>query len=42
MRLGEDAEKRQPLCTVGGNINLCSNRENSRKNSSKIKNRTTI
>ena len=28
MRVGEDAEKRQPLCTVGGNINWCSNWEN--------------
>ena len=27
--VGEDVEKRKPLCTVGGNVNSCSPRENS-------------
>ena len=38
----EDVEKREPLCTVGGNVNRCSHYENSMETPQKIKHRTTI
>ena len=38
---GEDVEKREPSCTVGGNANLCT-LENSVEVPQKIKNRTTL
>jgi len=38
----EDVEKREPLCTVGGNGNLCSHYGNSMEIVQKTKSRTTI
>ena len=40
--IGVDFEKRDPLYTVGGNVNWCSPVENSMEVSQKAKNRTTI
>ena len=32
---GENVEKREPLCTVAGNVNLCSHYEKQHRDSSK-------
>ena len=40
--IGEDVEKREPLCTVCGNVNCAATMENSMKFPQKIKNRTNI
>ena len=40
--VGEDVEKLEPLCTVGGNVNWCSQYGKQYGGSSQIKNRTTI
>ena len=40
--VGEDVEKREPLCTVGGNVNYHSHYGKQYGSSSKNKNRTTI
>ena len=39
---GKDVEEREPLCTVGGNVNSCSHQQNSIEVSQRIKNRTRI
>ena len=41
IHVAEDVVKREPLCTVGGNVNWCSHYENTMKFPQKIKNRTT-
>ena len=38
----EDVDKREHLCTVGGNVNQCSHYGKSMKFPQRIKNRTTI
>ena len=40
--VGEDVEKREPLCSVGENVNWCNTVKNSMKFPQKIKNRTTM
>ena len=35
-KIGEDVEKREPLCTVGRNVNWCSHYEKQYGGSSKI------
>ena len=40
--IGEDVEKREPLCTVGGNINSTATMENGMEVLQKVKYRTTI
>ena len=40
--IGEDVDKKELLCIVGGNVNWCSHYENSMEAPQKIKNRTTI
>ena len=35
--VGEDVEKREPLYTVGGNVNLCSHCENTMDTPQKVK-----
>ena len=40
-KVGEDVEKREPLYTVGGNINWCSHYGNSMEVPQKTRNRTT-
>ena len=40
--VGKDVEKREPLCTVGGNVNWCNRYGNSTEPPPKIKNRNTI
>ena len=37
IRVGEDLEKRKPLCTIGGNVNLCSQMKNSMEMPQKLK-----
>ena len=38
--IGEDVEKKEPLCTVGGNADWCSHYGNNMKFPKKIKNAT--
>ena len=40
--VGEDVEKKEPSCAVGGNANWCSHPGKQYGGSSKVKNRTTI
>ena len=40
--IGEDVEKREPLCTVGGNVNSTATMENGMEVLQKVKYRTTI
>ena len=42
MSVGEDVEKREPLGTVGRNVNWCSHCGEQDGGSSNMKNRTTI
>ena len=40
--VGEDAEKREPSCTVGGNVNWCSHSGNCVKGPQRVKNRPAL
>ena len=40
--VGENMEKREPLCTIGGDVNWCTTMKNSMELPQKIKNRTAI
>ena len=40
--VGEEVEKKEHLCTVSGDANLCSHCENSMEVPQKAKNRTTL